>query len=141
VVILPKFFMLAPPLIKTRTAEVFVEEHTAGPIVVIRILPEVLQSLDDARSNIETCARAAGNRRCRLLIDIRKSALISAEVRHYYSGEKLAQWFSALALLVDASPVGRVMGNLYLRISRPGVPTRIFSAEDPAMTWLREDNI
>jgi hypothetical protein len=136
-----EIFHVGAALLKTRTAEIFVEEHSAGPIVAIRILPDVLQSLDDARANIETCAQAAGNRRCRLLIDIRKAALISAEVRHYYSGEKLAQWFSALALLVDASPVGRVMGNLYLRISRPGVPTRIFSAEDPAMTWLREDNV
>lgn len=126
---------------KTRTAEVFVEEHIAGPIVAIRILPDVVQSLDDARANIEACIQAAANQRCRLLIDIRKAALISAEVRHYYSGERLTQWFSALALLVEASPLGRVMGNLYLRISQPGVPTRIFSDEDPAMRWLREDNM
>ena len=111
-----------------------------GPLVAVRILPKVTQSVDDARANMEACIQAAENRRCRLLIDIRKAELISAEVRHYYSGEQLTQWFSALALLVEASPLGRTMGNLYLRIARPGVPTRLFSDENAAMTWLRKES-
>jgi hypothetical protein len=90
---------------------------------------------------MDACVRAAENRRCRLLIDIRKATLISAEVRHYYGGEKLTQWFSAMALLVEGSPMGKVMGNLYLRIARPGVPTRLFSDEVKAIKWLRKDNI
>jgi hypothetical protein len=115
-----------------------VESDDGGPIVTIRILPQVIQSLDDARENIEECIRAAGQR-SRLLIDIRNAEILSAEVRHYYSGEQLTQWFSALALLVEGSPLGRVMGNLYLRIARPGVPTRVFSNERDALTWLREE--
>lgn len=113
-------------------------EAESGPVVTVRILPEVLQSLDDARANIEACFCVASNRRSRLLVDIRQAALITAEVRHFYSGENLTQWFSALGLLVDASPVGRVMGNLYIRIARPGLPTRIFTDEDTAMIWLRK---
>jgi len=114
-----------------------VEDHSAT-IVTVRILPDIPQSLEDARSNLEACICAAGNRRCRLLIDIRKAALITAEVRHYYSGENLTEWFSALGLLVDASPLGRVMGNLYIRIARPGIPTRLFTDEEVAMSWLRK---
>jgi hypothetical protein len=130
-----------PLFIKTKTAQISVEENNAGPIVAVRILPDVMQTIEDARLNMEACISAAENRRCRLLIDIRKAAILSAEVRHYYSGEKLTQWFSALALLVEASPLGRVMGNLYLRIARPGVPTRLFNDEDHAMEWLRKDKI
>ena len=70
-------------MIKTNTAEITVEDDGTGPIVVVRILPDVFQSLDDAHANIGACVRAAGNRRSRLLIDIRKAAIISAEVRHY----------------------------------------------------------
>lgn len=114
------------------------EEDSAGPIVAIRILPSVLQSLDDARANIEACIRAAGNRPCRLLVDIRKAEILSAEVRHYYTGGQLTEWFSLMALLVEASSLGQVMGNLYLRIARPGVPTRLFSHEGLAMNWLRK---
>jgi hypothetical protein len=126
-------------MIKTRTAEISVQHLDDGPIVAVRIQPQVVQSLDDARANIETCIRAAGNRRCRLLVDIRNAEQLSADVRHYYSGEKLTQWFSALGVLVEASAVGRVMGNLYLRIARPGVPTQLFVDEDTAMAWLRRD--
>lgn len=126
-------------MIKTRTAEISVQLLDRGPIVAVRIQPQVVQSLDDARANIEACIGAAGNQRCRLLIDIRKAEILSADVRHYYSGEKLTQWFSALAVLVEASAVGRVMGNLYLRIARPGVPTQLFVDEDAAMAWLARD--
>ena len=127
-------------MIETRTAHVSLEDNGAGPIVAARIQPNVVQSLDDAKSNIEACIRAAGNQRCRLMVDIRKAELLSAEVRHYYSGEQLTQWFSAMALLVEASPLGRVMGNLYMRIARPGVPTQLFVDEGGAMAWLRRDN-
>jgi hypothetical protein len=125
----------------TNTAEIHVVDNAAGPIVIVEVLPYVLQSLDDARANIAASIRAAGNQRCRLMIDIRKAEILTAEVRHYYSGEQLEQWFSAIAVIVEASPVGRVMGNLYLRIARPGVPTRLCNDEDTAMTWLRKDDV
>ena len=41
-----------------------------------------------------------------------------------------------LALLVEASPFGRMFGNVYLRIANPGVPTRLFSDETEAAGWL-----
>jgi hypothetical protein len=44
--------------------------------------------------------------------------------------------FSALALLVEANPFGRMFGNVYLRIAKPGIPTRLFSDEAEAATWL-----
>jgi hypothetical protein len=128
-------------LITTRSAEITVEDDGTGPIVAVRVRPGVLQTLDDARANMEACTRVAGNRRCRLLIDISKAEIVPAEVRHYYSGGKLADWFSAMALMVEASPMGRVMGNLYLRIARPGVPTRLFSDERAAMAWLKKERL
>ena len=126
-------------LIRTRTAEITVEDDAAGPIVIVRVQPGVQQSLEDARDNMAACTRIAGNRRCRLLIDISKAEIISAEGRHFYSGGKLTEWFSALALQVEASPMGRVMGNLYLRIARPGIPTRLFADSPAAIAWLMKD--
>jgi hypothetical protein len=124
---------------RTRTAQITVEDDAAGPIVIVRVQPGIQQSLQDARDNMAACIQVAGNRRCRLLIDISKAELISAEVRHFYSGGKLTEWFSAMALQVEASPMGRAMGNLYLRIARPGVPTRLFADSPTAMAWLMKD--
>jgi hypothetical protein len=30
------------------------------------------------------------------------------------------------------------MGNLYLRIARPGLPTRLFNEEAAATAWLKD---
>jgi hypothetical protein len=79
-----------------------------------------------------------GGARRPLLIDIRRALPVEAEARHHYSGQKLAEAFSALALLVEASPFGRMMGNVYLRIARPGIPTRLFADEGEALAWLRK---
>ena len=64
-----------------------------------------------------------------LLIDIRTAQPLEADARHHYSGQTLVERFSALALLVEASPFGRMLGNVYLRIARPGIPTQLFSDE------------
>lgn len=132
---------VVPGLTSTRSAEITVEGIGSDPLVAVRIRPGILQTLDDARENIEACVRVAGNRRCRLLLDISRAETIPADVRHYYSGSKLTDWFSSMALVVEASPLGRVMGNLYLRIARPGLPTRLFTDQRAAVAWLTQDRV
>src|SRR4051812_4455839 len=128
-------------LAETRTAEIWLVDDGAegDPIVLIRIRPDVQQSLDDARSNLDACTTAAADRPCCLLVDLRNAEPLPSEVRHYYTGGNLTRWFSAQALVVEGSAVGRAMGNLYLRIARPGIPTHIFSDEPSALRWLRAE--
>ena len=71
-----------------------------------------------------------------VLIDIRTSRPLDADARHHYSGQALVDAFSALALLVESSPFGRMVGNVYLRIARPGIPTQLFTEERRALEWL-----
>lgn len=119
--------------IDTRTARIEVLETR---IVVARIGDDV-QTLEDARQNLDACARLAGPDRKPLLVDIRAAKPLLPEVRHTYMGERLDRSFAAMGLLVRGSPLGRAMGNVYLRIARPGIPTRIFAQEPKAMEWLR----
>jgi hypothetical protein len=120
--------------ITTRTARIEVIEER---IVVARIGEDV-QSADDARANLEACARLAAPDRKPLLVDIRAAKPLMPEVRHTYMGERLDRSFAAMGLLVKGSPLGRAMGNAYLRIARPGIPTRIFAQEPKAIAWLRD---
>lgn len=119
--------------VETRTARI---ELLEGPIVVARI-GDHDQSLDDARDNLAACARLAEPDRKPLLVDIRAARPLLPEVRHYYKGERLDASFSAFGLLVRGSALGHMMGNIYLRIARPGIPTQLFSEEDRALKWLR----
>jgi hypothetical protein len=109
-----------------------------GPdgILTVRIRDGAHQSLADAEQNLGAALAERGGERRPLLIDIREAKPLDAEVRHYYSGQVLVDGFSALALLIDASPLGKMMGNVYFRVARPGIPTRLFTQAAQAHEWL-----
>src|SRR6266480_3836741 len=119
---------------QTRTAQVVL--HDDG-IVIARIQEGARQSLEDARLNLAAAISATGGQRRPLLVDISRCLPLEPEVRHYYTGRLLVDAFSALGLLIEATPFGRMMGNVYLRVARPGVPTRLFGDERQALAWLR----
>jgi hypothetical protein len=116
----------------TRTARIGLE----GGLVIVRIRTGAHQSLQDAVENLAAALEATEGERRPLLIDIRSAQPLDADARHHYSGQKLVEGFSALALLVGASPLGRMLGNVYLRIARPGIPTQLFTDEERAIEWL-----
>ena len=120
--------------IKTRTARI---ELLEDGIVVAR-LGDAAQTVADARENLAACVRLARPDRKPLLVDISAARPLLPEVRHQYMGERLDSSFSAMGLIVRGNPLGIAMGNVYLTIARPGIPTRIFVQEPKALTWLRK---
>jgi hypothetical protein len=118
---------------ETRSALVTLEDS----LLVVRIKPAVTQTLDDARANIEACLALSARSRPGLLLDIRQAVPLEPPVRHYYTGAVVVDACSALALLVETNPLGRIMGNVYLRVANPGVPTQLFDRESDALAWLR----
>jgi hypothetical protein len=120
-------------MLSTRAATVDFENG----LVVVRIREGVRQTLDDARANIAAAEQVAAGSRPGLLLDITKAVPLEPEVRHYYAGAVVARVCSALALVVETSPLGRIFGNVYLRVANPGVPTRVFDREPKAVAWLR----
>jgi hypothetical protein len=118
----------------TATARVDLD---ADGVVTVRIQPGVHQSMANAEENLGAALGERDGRRRPLLIDMRGARPLDAEVRHFYSGQVLIDGFLALGLLVDANPLGVTMGNVYLRVARPGIPTRLFTSEDRAHDWLK----
>jgi len=119
---------------ETRTARV---ELRDDGIVVTRIHAGAAQTLEDARANLAASIAATDGTQRPLLVDISRCLPLEPQVRHYYTGKLLTDGFNALALLIEASPFGRMMGNVYLRVARPGVPTKLFADETRALGWLR----
>src|SRR5260370_33568322 len=97
-------------------------------IVVTRIQAGVQQSLADARANLAATVETCGEKKRPLLVDVSRCQPLEPEVRHYYTGEVLVESFTALARVVEATPFGRIMGNIYLRVPRPGVPRQLFAS-------------
>jgi len=121
--------------LRTRTARV--ELHPAG-VTIVRIDPEAVQSVSDARENIQTAVQIAQPLKRPLLVDIRGCKALEAPVRHFYSGQILIDSFQALTMLLDISPLGQMMGNLYMRVAKPGIPTHLSTSEDEAIRWLQK---
>jgi hypothetical protein len=119
---------------ETATARVALSEDG---ILIVRIHQGMRQTPADALDNLTATRSVAAGRRRPLLVDITGSPPLDAETRHLYSGKSLAAAFTALALLVEGSPLGPMMGNVYLRVARPGIPTRVFIDESKAHSWLK----
>ena len=117
----------------TRTARIGLSEEG---LVIVRVHNGAYQSLDDAKENLAASMSQSNGRRRPLLVDIRGAQPLDADVRHHYSGQTLVDAFSAMAILVETSPLGRMMGNVYLRVARPGIPTQLFGEEARAFEWL-----
>jgi hypothetical protein len=120
---------------ETRTARIALNDQG---LLIVRVNDGAHQTLDDAKENLAVAVSETGGSRRPLLIDIRTAKPLDADARHHYSGLTLVERFSALALLVEGSPFGRMMGNVYLRIARPGIPTQLFAEEAQARKWLTD---
>lgn len=105
-------------------------------VVVVRIRDGAHQSTDDARANLAAALSETAGRRRPMLVDIRTARPLDADTRHLYTGQTLVDGFLALALLVETSPFSRTMGNIYLRVARPGIPAQLFTDESRALEWL-----
>jgi hypothetical protein len=118
---------------ETRTAII---ELVGEDVITVRVRSGERQSVQDAKDNLAAALELRSGQRRPILIDIRDAVPLDAEVRRFYSGQVLVG-FSAMALLVKANPLGRMVGNIYLRIANTGIPTRLFTQETKAMEWLR----
>jgi len=120
---------------ETRTALIYLLDPG---IVMVRIKKELLQTLDDAEKNLSAAVRETGEQRRPLLLDLRQAMPLDDDIRRQYSGPRVVDNFSALGLVVDDGPFGRMMANLYLSVADLEIATRLFATEGEAIAWLIE---
>jgi len=101
--------------------------------------PERVQSLEDARVNLEAASRLTQGMPVPLLLDIRNTGTLSRAAREHYAGEHGARVITGLAFIAD-SAFTRVVGNLFIRVAKAHYPVRLFADEERAVRWLRSDD-
>ncbi|MES2140928.1 MAG: hypothetical protein V4511_14570 [Bacteroidota bacterium] len=57
--------------------------------------------------------------------------------RDFFASEKGCEGIIAAAVIIN-SPVGSMIGNFYLRLSRPLRPSKLFTDESEAKKWLAQ---
>jgi len=93
-------------------------------------------TLQDAQEAMAAYKKISKGKRLPLFIDTKTMRSLSREARRYYASQEAAASASAAAIIVG-TPVSKVLGNFYLGLSNPLLPSRLFSSEDEALAWLK----
>lgn len=65
---------------------------------------------------------------------------VSKEARDYLSSEEATEGIIAGAFIVD-SPLTKILGNFFLKISKPNKPSKLFTNREEATEWLWTNKI
>lgn len=105
-------------------------------IVRTKIKPGSDVSINEAKENSEAVNALFTGNKFPLMIDARGIRSMSREARNQFTTKGRETHARAFAIIIDSS-LSKVIGNFFLGINRPAVPTRLFDNETEAKTWLR----
>lgn len=63
---------------------------------------------------------------------------ISGEARQYLASKEANEYIMAGAI-INESPVTSIIGNIFVKLSKPAIPCKLFSNEEKAIDWLAEN--
>jgi len=90
---------------------------------------------DDAAPAVTTINKISADHDRPLLVDMRNAGNTSSGARDVFA---LPDAASRVALLGE-SPVDQVVASFFTRVHRPQRPTRYFTSEAKALSWLTSD--
>lgn len=94
--------------------------------------------LEDAKENTAMVIAVSGGANYPILVDLRKIKSISKEARDHFSMRGRKPNVTAIAMLVS-SPLSRIIGNFFLGLNKPTVPTRMFTSEEEGIAWMKRN--
>jgi hypothetical protein len=103
-------------------------------VAKIRYKAGAIVTEDVARKTVAELMALTSGKRIVLLADLRQLKSITREARVFFANATNA--YAAIALLAGSLPT-QVMANFFIGLSRPKVPTQMFTDEEKALTWLR----
>jgi hypothetical protein len=105
-------------------------------IFYIRTKPRAELDRADAEETIRTAGSLCDGKPRPALVDLNDLKSMTRDARLYYAGPETAKVQSAAALLIK-SPLTRAIGNFFMGLNKPIIPTRLFTSEVDAIAWLR----
>jgi hypothetical protein len=118
-------------IIETRAFRTYLKDHVC--ITVVK--PDMIVDIEDARENTRIVRELSDNNVLPILVDLRHINHITKEARDHFSMKERVPAVNAIAMVVK-SPVSRIIGNFFLGLNKPVVPTQMFGTESKAMLWL-----
>jgi hypothetical protein len=119
--------------VQTRTSKIWIG---ADGIMYISAIPESDVVIDDAVENVAVSIKMAKGKKYPALVNMKKVRSITRDAREYFAGEEARKPVINLAMLVG-SPLSEMMGNLFMKLSKPQFSTKMFTSEEKAIEWLK----
>lgn len=119
--------------VEVRTQTIWLD---SDGIVRAKLKPQVEVDLADAREAVHAISQLCEGKRCPVLIDMTEIQAMDRNARVYFAGPETARVESAAAILVR-SPLTRAIGNFFMGLNKPLFPTRLFTTEEEALSWLK----
>ena len=91
--------------------------------------------LEHAKENSVVVNSFYVNAKFPLLIDARGIKSMEREARGFFTANGRETNTLAFAIIIDSS-VSKAVGNFFMGISKPRVPTKLFLQEEAALEWL-----
>lgn len=101
------------------------------------VKPNIDIILEHAIENTKIVTSFFADKKFPILIDARNIKSMSYEARHHFSAHGRDTKTNAFGIIIGSS-ISRVLGNFYLGINKPAVPTKLFDNEQDAINWLRQ---
>ena len=105
-------------------------------IVYVEVFPNAEVTLANVQQSTEMLKRMAGGKKRPVLVDNSEQKSMTREAREHMAGKTVEDHALALALVMQ-SPIGKVLGSLFLGLTRSSFPVRLFTSKDEAIEWLR----
>lgn len=100
-----------------------------------KVKPGSEVKLEHAQENSITVNSFYIDRKYPLLIDARGIRSITRDARNFFTTNGRQTNTLGFAIIIDSS-VSKVVGNFFLGINKPAVPTKLFLDESNAVDWL-----
>lgn len=104
-------------------------------IYIYKAINNCAIDLETVKAMTEAGDQWNGTELCANLIDIRDVMFIDSKARAY-GAEQYRKHVAGQAILIG-SKISSYFANLFLKFSRPKVPTKLFTNEDQALSWLK----
>ncbi len=91
----------------------------------------------DVKESKELSCEYKPNSRFFVLMEGEEGATVNNAARRIAASREYAQYTSALALC-SSNLALRIMGNLFLKVNKPAVHTRLFETREEALAWLHK---
>lgn len=101
------------------------------------VKPNAIIEIEDAMANSEAVKLVSSGAVYPILVNLKQIHSISKPARDHFSMQNRAAGVTAIAMLIK-SPGSRIIGNFFLGLNKPTVPTKLFTDKDKAITWLKQ---